>query len=157
MNQQADGYFLNPTPSSQAPDPASHLEAHDAWVKAGLDTYSFTIRGGTHLEWSYIPLISMATNYGRHTIGFYTLAWMDRWLATSGRVRARALSALVDGPRADHIAVEAPWRANYFSARYLSAFSLRGTTVVDLRRYGGTSPVGDWAGANADRQGRILP
>jgi hypothetical protein len=29
--------------------------------------------------------------------------------------------------------------------------------VLDLRSYGGTSAVGDWAGANADRQGRVLP
>jgi hypothetical protein len=157
MNQQADGYFLNPTPSPQAPNPAAHLAAHDKWVAAGLDTYSFTVRGGTHLEWSYIPFISMATTYGRHQIAFYTLAWMDRWLAPSRRQRMAALRNLVDGPRREGIAVEAPWRANYFSARYRGAFSLSGQTVVDLRQYGGASPVGDWAGANADRQGRVLP
>ena len=157
MNQQADGYFLNPTPSEEAPDPESHLTAHNAWTGAGLDTYSFTVRGGTHVEWSYIPLISAATTYGRHQIGYYTLAWMDRWLAPSRKVRADALRRLLHGPKADGIATEAPWRANYFSARYLSAFSLGGTTVVDLRSYGGVSPVGDWAGANADRQGRIAP
>jgi hypothetical protein len=156
MNQQADGYFLNPTPSQEAPDPTSHLAAHEKWVAAGLDTYSFTVRGGTHLEWSYIPFISMATTYGRHQIAFYTLAWMDHWLAPHRRQR-QALRALLDGPRRQGIAVEAPWRANYFSARYLGAFSLSGTTVVDLRKYGGASPVGDWAGANADRQGRLAP
>ncbi|MDQ1375092.1 MAG: hypothetical protein QOJ09_2430 [Actinomycetota bacterium] len=157
MNQQADGYFLNPTPSSQAPDRASHLAAHKKWVAAGLDTYSFTVRGGTHLEWSYIPLISMATAYGRHQIGYYTLNWFDRWLAPTQPARDQALTNLLDGPKAEGIATEAPWRANDMSARYLGAFSLSGQTVVDLRAYGGTSPVGDWAGANADRQGRVLP
>jgi hypothetical protein len=157
MNQQADGYFLNPTPSSQAPDPAAHLAAHERWVDAGLDTYSFTVRGGTHLEWSYIPLISMATTYGRHQIGYYTLAWFDRWLRPTSTEGATAVTRLLDGPKVDGIAAEAPWRANYFSARYSSAFSLGGTEVRDLRAYGGASSVGDWPGANADRQGRIAP
>lgn len=157
MNQQADGYFLNPTPSQQPPDPKGHLAAHDKWVAAGLDTYSFTVRGGTHLEWSYIPIISMATTYGRHQIGYYTLAWFDRWLRPTEGERAAALTRLLDGPKSEGIATEAPWRANYFSARYLGAFSLGGQTVTDLRAYGGASPVGDWAGANADRQGRIAP
>lgn len=161
MNQQADGYFLNPTPSPQAPDPAAHLATYNKWVAAGVDTYSFTVRGGTHLEWSYIPFISMATAYGRHQIGYYTLAWFDRWLAPSKRVRENALMRLVEGPKSDGIAVEAPWRANYFSARYAGGFRLtKGKTVLqttDIRAYGGASPVGDWAGANADRQGRIAP
>ena len=157
MNQQADGYFMNPTPSPQAPDPKSHLAAHDKWVAAGLDTYSFTVRGGTHLEWSYIPLISMATTYGRHQIGFYTLAWMDRWLAPTRRVRTSGLNRLLEGPRLRGVPIEGPWTASYFSARYLGAFSLGGNTVGDLRKYGGASPVGDWAGANADRQGRVAP
>ena len=120
------------------------------------------MRGGTHLEWSYIPFISMATSYGRHQIGYYTLAWFDHWLSPDAAVRADALQRLLTGPIAEHKPVEAPWRANYISARYLGGFSLTGadgsvTQVLDLRKYGGTSPVGDWAGANADRQGRVLP
>jgi hypothetical protein len=162
MDQEADGYFLNPQPAPQAPDPTAHLGALDAWTKAGLDNYAFSVRGGTHLEWSYIPFISLATSYGRHQIAYYTLAWMDRWLSPSAGVRADALQRLLTGPIAQHIAVEAPWRANYMSARYLGGFRLTGpggkvTQVLDLRKYGDTSPVGDWAGANADRQGRVLP
>jgi hypothetical protein len=162
MDQEADGYFLNPVPAPQAPDPKAHLGALNKWTSAKLDTFAFSVRGGTHLEWSYIPLISLATSYGRHQIGYYTLAWFDRWLSPSGKVRADALQRLLTGPIAQHIPVEAPWRANYMSARYLGGFRLTGnggavTEVLDLRKYGGTSPVGDWAGANADRQGRILP
>ena len=149
-------------PAPQAPDPHAHLGAFNAWTKAGLDTFAFSVRGGTHVEWSYIPMISLATAYGRHQIGYYTLAWFDRWLSASNAVRSDALQRLLTGPISQHIAVEAPWRANYFSARYLGGFRLTGTggratQVLDLRAYGGTSPVGDWAGANADRQGRILP
>jgi len=162
MDQEADGYFLNPTPSPQAPDPKAHLGAFNKWSSAGLDTFAFSVRGGTHVEWSYIPLISLATTYGRHQIGYYTLAWFDRWLSPSAAIRTDALQRLLDGPKSQHIALEAPWRANYFSARYLGGFRVTGddgavNQVVDLRTYGDTSAVGDWAGANADRQGRILP
>jgi hypothetical protein len=162
MDQEADGYFLNPTPAPQAPDPKAHLGALNKWEAAGLDTYAFSVRGGTHLEWSYIPFISMATSYGRHQIGYYTLNWFDHWLSPDPTVRASALNALITGPISQHIPVEAPWRANYISARYLGGFRLTGadgtvTSVLDLRKYGGTSPVGDWPGANADRQGRVLP
>ena len=48
----------------------------------------------------------------------------DRWLNTSSKVRSDALQRLLSGPRAQHIPVEAPWRANYFSARYLGGFRL---------------------------------
>jgi hypothetical protein len=162
MDQEADGYFLNPEPAPQAPDPTAHLGALNKWESAKLDTFAFSVRGGTHVEWSYIPLISLATSYGRHEIGYYTLAWFDRWLSPSAGIRADALQRLLKGPIAQHIAVEAPWRANYMSARYLGGFRLTGaggtvTQVLDLRQYGGTSKVGDWPGANADRQGRILP
>ena len=162
MDQEADGYFLNPQPAPQAPDPNAHRGALDKWTAAGLDTYAFSVRGGTHVEWSYIPLISLATSYGRHQVGYYTLAWFDRWLSPSSKVRADALQRLITGPIAQHIPVEAPWRANYMSGRYLGGFRLTGaggkvTQVLDLRKYGGTSLVGDWAGANADRQGRVLP
>ncbi|HWW52380.1 MAG TPA: hypothetical protein VNY84_01330, partial [Acidimicrobiales bacterium] len=161
MNQQADGYFLNPEPSPQAPDPATHLAAHTRWAAASVDTYSFTVRGGTHLEWSYIPFISMATAYGRQQIAYYTLAWFDRWVYPVAARQADALTRLLNGPRVDHVAVEAPWRADYLSARYFGGFRLtvdgRVLQTTDIRAYGGASKVGDWAGANADRQGRVIP
>jgi len=146
----------------QAADDLAHLGALTKWAAARLDAFAFSVRGGTHLEWSYIPFISLATSYGRHQIGYYTLAWFDRWLSSSGAVRADALQRLLSGPIAQNIPVEAPWRANYMSARYLGGFRLTGaggkvTQVLDLRKYGGTSPVGDWAGANADRKGRYMP
>jgi len=161
MNEQADGYFLNPEPSPQAPDPATHLAANNAWTKAGLDTYSFTVRGGTHLEWSYIPFISMATSYGRQQIAYYTLAWFDKWVFPSAARNADALMRLLEGPRQAHVPTEAPWVSDYFSARYFGGFRLtvKGKVVstTDIRAYGGASKVGDWAGANADRQGRVIP
>lgn len=100
---------------------------------------------------------------------FYTLAWMDRYVHPDPGRRADAHDRLVSGPvptapELDGNAV-APWRANLMSARYAGGFSLRPPVpsrrpvsrggprheVRDLRVHAGLSPVGDWAGANADR------
>lgn len=153
MNQQADGYFLNPTPAYSAPNPASHLAAHDKWVDAGLDTFSVTIRGGTHIEWTEIPWILPATAYGTQLADYYTLAWFDRYVMGDETATQR----LVDGPPA-LADPDTPWNARHLSTRYLSAFSLAGVgEVVDLRADAGLSAVGDWAGSNADRVGRETP
>lgn len=159
MDQEADGYFINPQPTLEAPDPNATLAAFDAWQSAGVDSYAITFRGGTHCEWSWIPLICVATGYGLRTADFYTTAWLDRYVHPDRGRRAAAGRALIEGPVPDGTtggADEFAYRANFFSARYLSAYdcrcSLTGprTSVVDVRAASGLSPVGDWAGANAD-------
>jgi hypothetical protein len=159
MNQSADGYFLNPTPSPTAPAPASSLSGYDTWKAAGVDTYSVTVRGGTHLEWTQIPYILPATAYGTKLADYYTLAWFDRWVQGDSVVAADADQRLRNGPQAlgPNGETDVAWNAHHLSARRLSAFFLGGQEVRDLRAYAGLSPVGDWAGANADRVGRELP
>lgn len=193
MNQQADGYFLNPTVRQTAPtatEQASRVDggAFRAWSDAGLDVYAMTIRGGTHSEWTEVPFILPTTTYGTALADYYSLAFFDRYVHPDPARRTAALDLLVNGPvqsaaeRADGTAL--PWRANQMSARYQGAFRLsmdrreqkqlgldkRGTdtysfaradrqqvmTARDLRVYAGLSPVGDWAGANADMP-TVLP
>ncbi|SNR28733.1 hypothetical protein SAMN06265360_101255 [Haloechinothrix alba] len=159
MNQQADGYFLTPQPAPRAPDPTGHLDAFDRWRQAGVDVYDITVRGGTHVEWNEIPYILPTTTYGTRQVGYYTLAWFERHLRPEPERRELGTEALLDGPVPDgHTggADEYPWRANFFSARYPGAFDFTGPdgnrhAAEDLRAYAGLSPVGDWAGANADR------
>ncbi len=157
MDQRADGYFLNPAPTPEPPAPRGNLDTFDAYVAAGLDSYSLTVRGGTHLEWSFIPFLLPATSYGIDTAAYYTLAWFDRYLHPDPARRRIGADALLSGPvpdRATGGADELPWRANFLSARSASAFHLHAFGEVhdaaDLRAYGGVSPVGDWPGANAD-------
>ncbi len=167
MNQAADGYFLSPTPSPTAPDPEEHLTAHRAWTAAGLDTYTVVVRAGTHLEWSQVAYHGPATRYGEALAAYYTVAWMDRWVPHDPARNAAAHQALLEGPRpADEAA---PSSAAYMSVRRLSAFTLTDPValaqdpatapveVVDLRVHAGRSAVGDWAGANADTVGAVLP
>jgi hypothetical protein len=159
MDQEADGYFLFPQPSFEAPDPSESLHAFEAWRAAGVDTYSFTVRAGTHLEWWQVPYILPSTTYGIRQVDHYTLAWFERYVQGDPARATVATAALLDGPRPDGAtggADELAWRANFFSARRLSAFSFTGADGThhearDLRAYAGLSPVGDWAGANADQ------
>lgn len=157
MNQQADGYFLNPQPSYTAPDAASHLVSMKAWKDKGVDTYALTVRGGTHMEWVDVPYILPSTTYGIRLVDHYTLAWINRYLSPDANVRAAAGNELVNAPkRVGTSATQKPWRADFMSARYRGGFAFHTTdgqlhTTNDLRAYGGASKVGDWGGANANK------
>jgi hypothetical protein len=159
MDQRADGYFLSPTFSPTAPDPADHLGPTTTWAKAGLDTWLSVVRAGTHLEWSITPYSGPNTGYGTALAAYYTTAWMDRFVKADPAARAKGHAALLQGPRGE---AELPWSANHHSVRRLSAFSLRAPgsrtplVVPDLRAWAGRSAVGDWAGANADTVGSPL-
>ena len=173
MDQQADGYFLNPSPTFTAPTSDAQRARVDggalaAWRDAGLDAYSFTVRGGLHSEWTEVPYILSATDYGVAMADYYTLAWMDRYVHPDPARQAVAHEHLRTGPvpTAEELAegAVAPWRANLMSARFNGGFSLTPPPessrsraprpperTEDLRAYAGLSPVGDWAGANDDR------
>ncbi|MDQ1402342.1 MAG: hypothetical protein QOG03_658 [Actinomycetota bacterium] len=156
LNEQADGYFLNPTPAPNAPDANSHLAAHNAWKAAGLDTFSLTIRGGTHLEWTQIPWILPATNYGTKLADYYSALWFDRYVKGDPSATQQMIDGLTaTGANGD---LNVAWNTHHFSTRYKSAYSLAGFgEVIDLRAASGLSPVGDWAGSNADPVGAAGP
>lgn len=157
MDQQADGYFLQPQPTTEAPDPTGNLGAFNAWRTARLDSFSLTVRGGTHLEWVDVPYILPSTTYGVRQAEYYTRAWIDRYLSPSLATRRSGADALLAGPRVEAGRPDQlPWRASFLSARSLSAFGFHDRNGVlrstaDLRAFGGASPVGDWPGANADQ------
>lgn len=159
MSQQADGYFLFPTASSSAPDPTESLDGYALWDSANKDVFMYVVRAGTHIEWSQVPYTS-ATTYGAPMNAHYTAAWLDRWLPRDEATRAQAYQTLLASP-VDEPA--RPWSASHFSTRRFSAMTLRSpdgaleTRSTDLRAWAGRSPVGDWAGSNADREGRVLP
>jgi len=157
MDQRSDGYFLQPQPTPEAPDRTANLDAFERWRQAGIAAYAMTVRGGTHLEWVDVPYILPSTTYGVDMAAFYTLAWIERYAAPTAPRRATAAQALLDGPSVEPGALDQlPWRASFMSARHLGAFAIRDAAGIvrvtdDLRAYGGASPVGDWAGANADQ------
>jgi hypothetical protein len=177
MSLQADGYFMNPQPTTTAPNPDGHLAALDTWQSAGLPAYEATIRGGIHNEFIQVPYVSMGTRYGTDFAEFYTVAWLERYVAGD----TAATLALVSGPGDDtdyqssplpwataigsagETGLHNPWNAHHFSVNYRSAWYLpdapKGTptAVRDIRAWAGLSAVGDWTGANQDLVDSELP
>ena len=160
MDQLADGYFLTPQPAPErAPDPDANLAGFRRWRDAGVDAYSLTVRGGTHLEWVDVPYILPSTTYGVLMAERYTVAWIERYVSPRSGDQRAASAVLADSPRVDGRtggADELPWTASFLSARHRGAFAwhdARGgfRRTDDLRAYGGASPVGDWPAANADQ------
>ncbi len=89
----SDDYGLAPTPftPTTVPDPASKNAASLALSKAGVDSGEFSIRGGTHYEFSYIPNQAFgATHRGMDMADWYTLAWFDKYLKHDPTADAQA-------------------------------------------------------------------
>ena len=66
---------------SSDPDPTERSRASLAFSKAGVDTGSIVIRGGTHFEYSYLPSTAFrATLRGMDLAAWYTNAWFDKYV-----------------------------------------------------------------------------
>jgi pimeloyl-ACP methyl ester carboxylesterase len=80
LGMSAD-YFLPPTPNTELPDPnAKSTESH-AYSEAGVDTGEIIIRGGSHLDFSFIPNQAFGASLrGADEIAWYTSAWFDKYI-----------------------------------------------------------------------------
>ena len=74
-------YFLPPQPNRSDPDPLAKSVSSHAYSKAGVDTGELIIRGGTHLDFDWIPNHGFpATLRGADEIDWYTTAWFDKYV-----------------------------------------------------------------------------
>lgn len=140
-------YHLFPTPYTTAPDPREKTLASYAFSKAGVDTGQIVVRGGTHYEWSYLPLpIFGATLRGIDLSAWYTTAWFDRYVKGDLTAQRRLLT---DRWRRDGLgaSVDPAGDGNLFSYHYLSRLDLghdggRRVRCENLRRgCGALSPA----------------
>jgi dienelactone hydrolase len=99
MIQVAD-YTLREGPVPRAakpvPAPGSKYTFFDAIRAAGVDTMQVGPRASTHLDWTrfaganpFGPSIDHGV-YGETVAAYYTLAWLDRYVAASGTATSRA-------------------------------------------------------------------
>jgi len=117
-------YGLTPTPYLTQPDPEAKSASSLAFSKAGVDTGELVIRGGTHYEFSYIPLPTFgATLRGIDLTAWYTTAWFDRYVKGDLSATRRLLTTRWrhDGPGA---AVDPAGDGNLFSRYYRSRLDL---------------------------------
>jgi hypothetical protein len=117
-------YFLPPTPNVTVPQPQAKSTESLAYSKAGVPSGELIIRGGSHLDFDYIPNSGFpATLRGEDLIAWYTTAWFDAYVKgdqtgfnrlLTRRWRSDAREAAVD-PRHD---------GNMFSFYYRSRLAL---------------------------------
>jgi dienelactone hydrolase len=126
-------YGLPPAPNTGLPEPLAKSSESRAYSQAGVDSGEIIIRGGSHLDFSFIPNQAFGASLrGPDVTDWYTSAWFDKYLKHQGSADKRLLSerwredpveAAID-PRSD---------GNAFSFYYLSRLDvhLRNGTAWD--------------------------
>ncbi|HEX4011780.1 MAG TPA: alpha/beta fold hydrolase [Solirubrobacteraceae bacterium] len=86
-------YGLPPTPNASLPDPTFKEQESLAYSKAGVDSGEIVIRGGSHLDFSWIPNQAFGASLrGPDIADWYMSAWFDKYLKHEPGADARLLS-----------------------------------------------------------------
>src|SRR3954470_8871431 len=86
-------YFLPPTPNTGDPDPKSKSTESLEYSKAGVDTGEIIIRGGSHLDFSFIPNAAFGASLrGPDLTTWYTTAWFDKYVKRDPTADRRLLT-----------------------------------------------------------------
>jgi dienelactone hydrolase len=86
-------YGLPPLPNTSLPNPGAKSAASHAYSAAGVDTGEIIIRGGSHLDFSFIPLVAFGASLrGADLTAWYTSAWFDKYLKHDAGADSRLLS-----------------------------------------------------------------
>jgi hypothetical protein len=126
-------YGIVPTPNTADPDPLGKSAASLAYSRAGVDTGELIIRGGTHLDFSFIPNPGFgATLRGADMIAWYTTAWFDKYVKGDPTADARLLTTRWRDDAAE-AAVDPDGDGNLFSFYYRSRLDIDGFACEDLR------------------------
>ena len=138
LGMSAD-YFLPPAPNTSEPDPAVKSTESFAYSKAGVDTGEIIIRGGSHLDFSFIPFPPTYTNgppfgatlRGADMIDWYTSAWFDKYLKSDCTADQRLLTQRwrYDGEEAS---IDPNQDGNMFSFYYPSRLAIH---LANGKRY----------------------
>ena len=93
----ANDYLFNTQPTRTPPDPQAKADGYAQLKEAGTDTMSVVLRGATHLEYTYIPLVLPASQKGERFASYYTRAWFDRYLKRDPTATKRLIATTFDG------------------------------------------------------------
>jgi dienelactone hydrolase len=117
-------YFLPPTPNTSQPDPEAKAAQSVQYSDAGVDSGELIIRGGSHLDFSWIPNPAFGASLrGADMIDWYTTAWFDKYVKGDPSADRRLLSDrwFNDGQEA---AVDPDGDGNMFSRYYRSRLDI---------------------------------
>jgi dienelactone hydrolase len=74
-------YGLPPTPNTSLPDPNAKAQESHVYSGAGVDSGEIVIRGGSHLDFSWIPNQAFGASLrGPDITDWYATAWFDKYL-----------------------------------------------------------------------------
>jgi hypothetical protein len=86
-------YGLPPEPNTSLPDPYGKSTWSLKYSQASVDSGEIVIRGGSHLDFSWIPNQAFGASLrGPDMIDWYTSAWFDKYLKHAPGADARLLS-----------------------------------------------------------------
>jgi dienelactone hydrolase len=123
-------YGLPPAPNTGLPEPHAKSTESLAYSEAGVDSGEIVIRGGSHLDFSFIPNQAFgASLYGPDITDWYTTAWFDKYLKHKASADKRLLSERWRED-AEVAAIDPRHDPNAFSFYYLSR--------LDIHLHGGT-------------------
>jgi dienelactone hydrolase len=91
----SNDYGITPAPNASDPDPQTGNDGYIAYKQAGIDSFQFHIRGGTHEESAFIPgmtvpVLGLATLRGGDMVAWYTNAWFDKQVKCRSGSRCEA-------------------------------------------------------------------
>lgn len=117
-------YGLPPTPNVSLPDPNAKSTWSHQYSQSGVDSGELVIRGGSHLDFSFIPNQAFGASLrGPDIIDWYTSAWFDKYLKHDPSADAQLLS---DRWRHDPVeaAIDPNHDGNGFSFYYYSRLDI---------------------------------
>jgi dienelactone hydrolase len=117
-------YGLPATPNISLPSPGLKEQESLAYTKAGVDSGEIVIRGGSHVDFSFIPNQAFGASLrGPDITDWYASAWFDKYLKHQPTADARLLS---DRWRSDTVeaAVDPSHDGNAFSFYYWSRLDI---------------------------------
>ncbi|MFD0949046.1 alpha/beta hydrolase family protein [Paraperlucidibaca wandonensis] len=107
------------------PQPNAKSQASFELSKAGVETGMIVIRGGTHFEYSYLPLSAFsATHRGIDLAAWYTTAWFDKFLKSDPSAESRLLTSRWRQDATD-ATLDPAGKGNMFSSSTRSRLDLR--------------------------------
>ncbi|HVT21593.1 MAG TPA: hypothetical protein VHE57_09425 [Mycobacteriales bacterium] len=124
LGMSAD-YGLPPTPHTSLPGYDDKTKESLVYSKHHVDTGEIVVRGGSHLDFSFIPNPAFgASLYGTDMVAWYTVAWFDYYLKHDASAYRRLVTTRWqhDGQEAQ---IDAFGDPNMFSFYYHSRLDIR--------------------------------